>query len=307
MLLYELLISKGGNPHHIKRYLNMMKNFKYKDGEYTELHHILPKNLFPEYSKEKWNLLRITGRQHYLAHVCLARAFPKTDMVFAVVAMKKGGRRNNGGIHFNSHLYEKMRVEFSKRMSKRMKGVSRSVGKDNPMYGRFGKNNPQYGYKRTKEQKLNIQNSLRKFYDNLTGVEREEFLKNRYNKIDLIRWSERSRNSKLGELNPNYNKDITNSLSPEQKEKQKRNARIGMLAKMPWEKNTWTEDKDFYWSRADQLAECLLVMKPSEALQHVYNRKGVKDFNACASLIKRLKDGWDPTKSEKWVERYRSK
>ena len=306
-MFYELLISKGGKPHFIKKYLMMVQSFKYSDGDYTELHHILPKSMFPEYSKDKINLVRLTGRQHYLVHVCLALAFPNTRMVYAVVAMRKGGRRNKSGIRFNSHLYERFRIKFSEQLSLQWKGVSRFVGKDNPMYGRRGKNNPQYGYKRTPEQVKKITKGLMKIHERMASDPEYKMrvLEKRRANIDLEQFSERARKAKLGELNPNYGKDLTNSFTPEQRAKQKENAQKGMLAKMPWEKGKWNPDNDAYWSKADKFLEAIKTMKRAEALMHVYRTKDLKAFNATSGIIERFNKGWEPLKCVKWLKRYK--
>lgn len=307
-MFYDLLVSKGGKPHFVKKYIKMIENFDCKETDYSELHHILPKHLFPEFAKDPNNLKRLSGRQHYIVHVCLALAFPKTKMVFAVIAMKRGGRRNDQGIHFNSHLYEKLKIQFAKKMSIISKNICRK-GKNNSMYGRRGKNNPQFGYKRSKEQIIEITKGIMALHKRMAEdpAFKKKMLEQRRANTDIEQWKERSRLAKLGELNPNFRKDITNSLTEEQKELQKKNARVGMLEKMPWEKKSWTEDKDYFWSKADELYMCLKYqnMKPSNALMTVYNDKSVKTFNACASLLKRIKEGWNPSENQKWIERYR--
>lgn len=41
--------------------------------KYFEKHHILPKSIFPEYTKSEWNLVRLTYQNHYKAHEILAQ------------------------------------------------------------------------------------------------------------------------------------------------------------------------------------------------------------------------------------------
>jgi len=46
------------------------------DSEYTERHHWYPKSLYPEYSKEDWNVVRLTAKEHYLSHYLLHKILP---------------------------------------------------------------------------------------------------------------------------------------------------------------------------------------------------------------------------------------
>ena len=50
---------------------------------YYEQHHILPRCLYPEFSRNKENLVLLTAQEHYLAHKYLASMFPDTMLVFA--------------------------------------------------------------------------------------------------------------------------------------------------------------------------------------------------------------------------------
>lgn len=42
-------------------------------GTYYENHHILPKSIFPEFSKEKWNMVLLTAKEHYTVHHLLTK------------------------------------------------------------------------------------------------------------------------------------------------------------------------------------------------------------------------------------------
>lgn len=152
------------------------------------------------------------------------------------------------------------------------------------------------------DTKLKIKKALGNFYNNMTESEKMVWLSKRSRVIN----SDNYRSSKLGELNPNYGKDITNSFTPEQRSKQKENAQKGMLVKLPWEKAKWNPENDAYWSKADLLMQSLKTMKRAEALIHVYGTKDLKAFNATNSIIERFNKGWEPLKCPKWIERYGS-
>jgi hypothetical protein len=73
---------------------------------YSEKHHIIPKSLGG--TNEKSNLVRLTGREHFLAHCLLARNHGGTQW-YALIRMKGLNRR-----YTNSRLYAKARLEYSK-------------------------------------------------------------------------------------------------------------------------------------------------------------------------------------------------
>ncbi|ASD51298.1 putative homing endonuclease F-LimVI [Dickeya phage JA15] len=150
--------------------------------------------------------------------------------------------------------------------------------------------------------KSKISSALNSFYCGMSEEQKAEWLSKRKRISDVSGY----RKSKLGKLNPNYGKDLTNSFTLEQRAKQKENAQKGMLVKMPWEKGKWNPENDAYWSKADLLMQSLKTMKRAEALMHVYGTKDLKAFNATNSIIERFNKGWEPLKCPKWIERYGS-
>lgn len=83
--IIELLRSKQHNPHYLNRYIKFIdscqsNNFNLPAKSYLEKHHILPKaqNWFPEYRdlrKYHWNSIKLTARQHIIAHIMLWKAY----------------------------------------------------------------------------------------------------------------------------------------------------------------------------------------------------------------------------------------
>ena len=86
---------------------------------YTETHHIKPKCLGG--TNETTNLVRLTAREHYIAHLLLAKIYNTYGMYAAVIYMQTG-RHKNRHFKFNSRLYQKIREEFANKMSQKMKG-----------------------------------------------------------------------------------------------------------------------------------------------------------------------------------------
>jgi hypothetical protein len=66
------------NQHYIKRYRKFIQNIKSSEPRiisgYTETHHILPRCLHGKDTKE--NLIKLTPREHFLAHWLLWKAYP---------------------------------------------------------------------------------------------------------------------------------------------------------------------------------------------------------------------------------------
>lgn len=61
---------------YINRYLKFIDNYKDYPNikSFTDKHHILPTSIYPEYSKEEWNIINLPYRVHYIAHYMLAKA-----------------------------------------------------------------------------------------------------------------------------------------------------------------------------------------------------------------------------------------
>ena len=85
-----LLESKPNNAHYLNRYIKFIEyceraNLSLATDAYTENHHILPKakDSFPEYKNIKdnpWNSIRLTSRQHIMAHVMLWKVYGKSQL-----------------------------------------------------------------------------------------------------------------------------------------------------------------------------------------------------------------------------------
>lgn len=99
---YQLLIDKR-------------RNNPLPDGEYGEVHHIVPRS--EGGSDEPDNLVKLTAREHYVAHLLLARIYNDFKMWSAVWRMS-----NVGGVKITSRIYEIVRMNFRLAHSKRMAG-----------------------------------------------------------------------------------------------------------------------------------------------------------------------------------------
>ena len=117
MEIEELLFTKENNAYYLYKYIKFIKNCQQKNDDltgYTEKHHICPKakTLFPEYSSFTlfpWNMVKLTARQHFIAHWMLARAYGG-EMWYALKMMRdcKNGYQERYTIK-SGRLYEEIR------------------------------------------------------------------------------------------------------------------------------------------------------------------------------------------------------
>ena len=84
-----------------------------------ENHHIVPKCMGG--SNKIKNIVRLTTREHYVAHLLLARAYRIRQLYAAAVCMRAGREQFN----FNSRLYQFVRERYGKTMI----GNKRRLGK----------------------------------------------------------------------------------------------------------------------------------------------------------------------------------
>ena len=94
------------------------------DTEYGEVHHVVPRS--EGGSDDPSNLVKLTAREHYVAHLLLARIYNDSKMWSAVIYMRTG-RQKQRNFKFNSRLYEKARKEFGKLHSEHMKMLARTT------------------------------------------------------------------------------------------------------------------------------------------------------------------------------------
>ena len=117
----------------------------FPDNVYTEKHHIIPRSLGG--SNEPSNIVKLSPREHFIAHLLLARIHSGARgmrMVHALRRMLTGG---NGNRYIpNSRMYQIVRTLSMEKCSK----------ENNPMWGRTGKNHPNFGKIYSEEQRKRI-------------------------------------------------------------------------------------------------------------------------------------------------------
>lgn len=158
--------------NHQKVYVQLIENRKAnplpKD-TYTEEHHIVPHA--EGGSDEKHNIVKLTAREHYIAHLLLAKIYDDVKMYSAVTMMQCKSKSHERNFKFNSRLYEKIRIEYSKKIS----------GENHWNYGKVG---PNKGKPMSDETKQKLSKSLTGRKLTTTAIERRRNSKWYTNGVD---------------------------------------------------------------------------------------------------------------------------
>jgi hypothetical protein len=89
------------------------------DDDYVEKHHILPRSLYPEFTKCKWNIVKLSARKHFIAHMLLYRMFEHNSKGYGTMlkATTMMNMHNTDNRYMNSRLYETAKIKCSKYVS----------------------------------------------------------------------------------------------------------------------------------------------------------------------------------------------
>lgn len=101
--------------------------------EYGEVHHIVP--IAEGGSDDASNKVRLSAREHYIAHLLLAKIYDDLAMYSAVMYMQCRSSTQARAFRFNSRLYASIRKEFGAKRREYLKH-NPPIGPKNGMYGR---------------------------------------------------------------------------------------------------------------------------------------------------------------------------
>ena len=100
---------------------------------YTEKHHIIPKCVGGSDVKE--NLVKLTAREHFLAHKLLVEIYPNNQKLLWALWLMAIGKKRWGGsdpYKISGREYEKLKVKFSKSRQKPISQPQKNkIGKAN--------------------------------------------------------------------------------------------------------------------------------------------------------------------------------
>lgn len=105
------------SQHFFNKYLKFIHYCQNTNkNQYTEKHHIIPRSMGG--SDHSDNLILLTGREHFIAHVLLWKSYRNEQTNFALWSMKMKKERN---FSLFSKTYEQLKIEHSLFQSERMK------------------------------------------------------------------------------------------------------------------------------------------------------------------------------------------
>lgn len=115
--IYTSLINKG-------------KNRELSGDIYSEKHHIIPECMGG--SNDESNLVKLTAKEHFVAHHLLWKIHPKNEkLFFAFKMMATASNHGKRKIKCTPRLYEKLRKEHSSKMRNRPQEVLDKISKAN--------------------------------------------------------------------------------------------------------------------------------------------------------------------------------
>lgn len=127
---------------------------------YCEKHHIVPKSMGGDDSKE--NLVILTAREHFLAHWLLKKIYNNKETIYAFHAMTKPVGNNRQ--RYTSHSFKYAREAMAKWMKENR------AGEKHPLFGKKGKENPNFGSKRTNETRKKQSDAAKKRTSNANSL-----------------------------------------------------------------------------------------------------------------------------------------
>lgn len=100
------------------------KNRKKHDGNYYESHHILPKSMFPLWTKRKNNMVLLTAREHLFCHMLLVKIYPQSHEMWSALwyMSSKSKKEKSNYPKLTLREYEKIKIGYAKSNSNHLKG-----------------------------------------------------------------------------------------------------------------------------------------------------------------------------------------
>lgn len=217
------------------KYVNLINHYKMfppKDGEYFEVHHIVPRAIAPELANEKTNLVKLPFHAHVLAHLYYAYSLEDGDKhkfgQLAAYHLMLNKKRNISEEFILEHAEE---LDAARAKFRELDRIA-NTGKNNPMFGKNayeGKTDEEMEEIRKKKSKANSGENNPMFGKNpFAGKTEEEMAIIKQKISDSCRGKKRTDDTKKkiseatkGENNPMYGKQLSDDTKKKISEKNK--------------------------------------------------------------------------------------
>lgn len=188
------------------KFLNSRKLRKLEENSVFEKHHILPKCLFQsrKLSEFKENIINLTPREHWIAHLILYKTFPSCFKL-ATAAVFMGITRNE--INFNSKKHQQLVLNWRKRVSEVMK-ISNLKRKEDPHYHDKLSETIRSYYESHPETKVKISNSVKNLWKNKNYRDKTSKSIRKSHSIDEFRLKLSESVKNAYKNNPNLSKNL---------------------------------------------------------------------------------------------------
>lgn len=103
---------------HLNRYnklITLAIDGIFENYDYYELHHYLPRSLFPEFINDSNNIIRVPGKLHYILHYLLTKITKTPQMIMAFNQMNRIKCKSKR----SGRLYSNCRMKFAEIQKKR--------------------------------------------------------------------------------------------------------------------------------------------------------------------------------------------
>ncbi len=199
-----------------------------KEIHYCEFHHIKPKSIYPELELDKSNIIALTPREHFIAHLLLRQIYKKQ---FGENSRQYHAMLNacwylihaTNKIKINSKQYEKLKIEYSIVQAKRI------IGSKNPMFGKKFKDcmtSEKYEQWCKNISKGHMRNNLKQETLKLWSKQRSGKGNPQYGVKPIDRmdsetyavWKQKQSDIRIGEKNPMFGKSSWEKCSKEERE-----------------------------------------------------------------------------------------
>lgn len=178
-MLFKLVSVNDINAFYWKRYKKFIIAIKLKNRQelnYSEKHHIIPRSINIELDKEESNIIKLSAREHYLAHYILTKCFInskyKRKMYFAFNLFVYGKNNCNHKKEYKISSRAYHYIKMNKDLRKHTEEEKQKISKANKG------NKSKLGLKDSKETKLlKSKAGKNRIYTKQTGMKVSQSLK----------------------------------------------------------------------------------------------------------------------------------